>query len=54
MICFHTVKELRVLLLNANHYIEHNSFIFTESNIFKHCYLISIKAHNEFQVLLIY
>ena len=57
IICCHTVKWLQVLLFNTNYSIERYSFICTQSNSSKYCYVIPIfkLSHTvkEFRVLLI-
>ena len=37
-----TVKWLQVLLFNTNYSIQHNSFVFIQSNGSKYCYVLTI------------
>ena len=54
--CLQTVKWLQVLLFNTNYSIQHYSFICTQPNGYKYCYVIPIikfrRTVKEFQVLL--
>ena len=56
IICLYTWKSLQVLLFNPKYFIQHNSFICTQSNSCKYCYVILIfqfrHIFKEFQVLL--
>ena len=42
-ICLHTVKWFQVLLANTNNSIQHFSFVCTQLNGFKYCYIIEIQ-----------
>ena len=53
IICLHTVKRLQVLLFNTNYSVKHYSFICTQSNGYKYCYVwfLCLMAYQPLQVI---